>query len=206
MGQGGFNYLNVLISDFLCIFPKLQILIYFYLQRNVWKFQSFFYLKVQKLPQNLVCGGKISLKANEFTLKNLENDLIYKAKISQQSFYTWPGFKLYTFQGHQRWLSRKCCENVMIWDVMTLISFGVFIQHQLSGRHEVQQQYSFGSLSLYPIKQPTYEQSLFTLAGRKNSGGGSALPWQSGGCGEGGKRGSIGRQDNAHYGGERTKM
>lgn len=46
----------------------------------------FFYLKVQKLPQNLVCGGKISLKANEFALKNLENYLIYEAKISQLSF------------------------------------------------------------------------------------------------------------------------
>lgn len=88
---------------------------------------------------------------------------------------------------------------------MTLISSGVFIQHQLSSRPEVQQQYSFGSLSLYPIKQPTYERSLFTLAGRKNSGSGSGLPWQSGGCGEGEKRGSIGRQDNAHYGGKRTK-
>lgn len=57
-------------------------------------FSGFFYLKVQKLPQNFLCGGKISLKANEFALKNLENYSIHEAKISQQSFYTWPGFNL----------------------------------------------------------------------------------------------------------------
>lgn len=79
----------------------------------------------------------------------------------------------------------------MIWDVMTIISPGVFIQHQLSSRHEVQQQYLFGSLPLYPIKQPIYKWSCFTLAGRKNSGGGSGLLWQSGGCGEGGKKGEC---------------
>lgn len=112
-----------------------------------------FYSKVQKLPQNLVCGEKISVKVDELALKNLENYLIYKAKISLQSFYTWPNFKLQTFQGNQRWLSRKCWENLMFWVVMTLLRSNVFIQHQLSSHHEVQQQYS----------------SLFTLAGRKNS-------------------------------------
>lgn len=60
MGQDGFNYFNVLTSDCLYIFPKLQILIYFYLQKKCLEISVFFYLKVQKLPQNLACGGKIS--------------------------------------------------------------------------------------------------------------------------------------------------
>lgn len=57
----GFTWdrINVLTSDCLCMFPKLQILIYFYLQKKCLEISVFFYLKVQKLPQNLACGGKI---------------------------------------------------------------------------------------------------------------------------------------------------